>query len=163
MQEHELAMRLIKEEDFDVVKESLDDADIPIYSPDKVYVWQSGRYRLLMFFNKDRDSVFTTLSVLGVRKYIHPAGETLRYSYDNIYKLMFKKDAEVILIKIEYRKSLFLDTKTEIDQKINAYLSKIEHAKEILGEEFLNVKHYETRLKDVMAKMERFLRKEAFK
>ena len=74
MQMRELARRLIKAEDFDAVRVSLDDVDISIYSPAKVYVWQSGRYRSLIFFDEDKKSVFKALSELGVDKYTHPAG-----------------------------------------------------------------------------------------
>ena len=163
MQMRELARRLIKAEDFDAVRVSLDDVDISIYSPAKVYVWQSGRYRSLIFFDEDKKSVFKALSELGVDKYTHPAGGTFGYSFDEIYKLMFREDAAEISIKIEDPGSIFFDAKIEVDRKIRDFVAKIEHATGILGEEFLNVKHYETRLKDVMKKMKRFLKKEALK
>ena len=92
-----------------------------------------------------------------------PRGGTFGYSFDEIYKLMFREDAAEISIKIEDPGSIFFDAKIEVDRKIRDFVAKIEHATGILGEEFLNVKHYETRLKDVMKKMKRFLKKEALK
>lgn len=164
MQEHELAMRLIKAEDFDAVRSSLDDVDIPIYSPDKVYKWQEERYSSLTFFNEDKDSVFKTLSVLGVSIYTHPAGKTLRYSYDEIYRLMFREDADEILRKIENPESIFFGVKTQIDKDIRLFISMIIHAKEILGEDFLNIGHDDKRkLKDVVNEMKRFLRRRSLK
>lgn len=162
MQMRELVRKLIKAEDFDAVRDRLNAVDIPFYSPERVYVWQEKRYRSLMFLKGDEESVLGALSELDV--YTHPAVEkTLSYSYDDIYKLMFREDAGDILEKILDPGSLFFNVKIELDRKIRSFVSKIEHAKEIMGEDFLNVRHYDTIVKDVVAEMKIFLGKSPLK
>lgn len=164
MQEHELLIRLIKEEDFDAVRDRLNTVDIPLYSPDKAYLWQNRRYRSLIILNEDKGRVFNALLELGVDRYMHRAGDTLKYSFDEIYKLMFERDADEILRKIENPASTFFAVKTQINRDIRLFISRITHAKEILGEKFLNITHDDTRKsKDVVNEMKRFLRKGALK
>jgi len=163
MQEHELARRLINVEDFEAVRDSLDRMAIPYYIPNNVFQWQERRYKSLTFLDGDKNSVFKELSLLSVRKYTHPAGEAFRYPYDGIYRLMFREDAKDILIGIEDPESKFFDAKNEMDIKIRDFISKIEHAMRILGEDFLTVKHYETRLKEVVDEMKKFLKKVGLK
>lgn len=163
MQEHELARRLINVEDFEAVRDSLDRMAIPYYIPNNVFQWQERRYKSLTFLDGDKNSVFKELSLLSVRKYTHPTGEAFRYPYDGIYRLMFREDAKDILIGIEDPESKFFDAKNEMDIKIRDFISKIEHATRILGEDFLTVKHYEIRLKEVVDEMKKFLKKVGLK
>jgi hypothetical protein len=159
MPQHEVVTKLIKAADFPAATDELERRGIFYFAFQKRHQSNEGHYyRILCFFPEEKDTVLKALADLAIKVFKHPQIESRTYSYGEIYSIAFRETADDILEKISLPDSRFNKKYRQIAPNVRRFLTRMKHASEILGNEFLEVEHdFQQKVKDVKAKMMAFL------